>query len=403
MGGKGIADNFYNWKESVGKIIWLKEEIVGANEFSVLECKVVDWFMENNCSKVLLKNVEDGFVFQPISPSSLTKQGMGGLFNLTRYKSPHIIKYLKDKKLADTIHYKASVKVECECPSCGYESTTTMHSLSTNGYQCYCKMGKSYPERLMGFILNKIGIRCKREKKFKWSEGRRYDFYDPQLNLIMELHGSQHYKSTTWNTVEEAKQIDELKENNALKNGIEFYYQIDCRFSTLEWCRPNLEKVLSLHYDITVLADEDWRQADIQANSFSKLEIIDYWNKCNNQKTTGDLAEYFDINFNTIAKVLKWGSEHGLCEYCPQNEKEKSLAKAHNIRKVKVYHYDGDNNLLATYPSIAEAKRVTKISKVYEYLKSGKQVGMDIHCTTPKYDKKYKGSYFTREPIKVQG
>ena len=399
LGGKGVANNFYNWKESKGKTIWLKEEIMASNKVTIFECQIIDWFMENNCSKIVLKNVEDGFVFQPLSPSGLTKQGTGGLFNLVRYKSPHIIKYLKDKTLADKNSYKANIKVECCCPNCNYETETTFLSLTTYGYQCYCKTGKSYSERVLAFILNKLEISYEREKKFIWSEGRRYDFYDKRINLIIELHGEQHYRDTSWYSAKEISKIDQQKENNALGNGVEFYYQIDCRYSTLEWCRPNLEKVLCLHYDTAKLTEEDWISADVEANSFSKMDIIEYWNDCDNQSTTGDLANHFNMNFNTIARILKWGNERGLCVYHPETEKKKSLAKAHDLVKVKLYHYDSEHNLIAEYPSIAEAKRVTKISKIYEYLKSGKQVGMDSHCTTPKYDIKYRGSYFSKTPI----
>ena len=63
-----------------------------------------------------------------------------------------------------------------------------------------------------------------KEKIFNWSEQKRYDFYLPKQNLIIEYHGVQHYKEVKefFLPLKEQQKIDSWKEAQAKENGINY-------------------------------------------------------------------------------------------------------------------------------------------------------------------------------------
>ena len=77
---------------------------------------------------------------------------------------------------------------------------------------------------------------------FPWSKAsdgmgvRRYDFYVPSLNAIIEVHGAQHYEqgfdSIGGRSFEEERANDILKEKLAIDNGIKHYIVINALSSS---------------------------------------------------------------------------------------------------------------------------------------------------------------------------
>lgn len=64
------------------------------------------------------------------------------------------------------------------------------------------------------------------EKKFSWSEEKRYDFYVPSCNLLIEFNGKQHYEPIPFflqsRSFEEQQQSDLFKKQSAEKYGYNF-------------------------------------------------------------------------------------------------------------------------------------------------------------------------------------
>lgn len=75
-------------------------------------------------------------------------------------------------------------------------------------------------------FLQEYKIRYIREVEFKWLEKYRYDFYLIDYDIIVELHGIQHYQSVDvfggMPAYQKRKITDALKEIKAKENGYIF-------------------------------------------------------------------------------------------------------------------------------------------------------------------------------------
>ena len=124
-----------------------------------------------------------------------------------------------------TMSEKALLKCKC-----GFSFTVLpISTLRARGIKCpKCEKSRSKAENYIENYLLKNKIFFEREKHFDWMEGRtRYDFFIPDLGLIIEFHGQQHYEYTThfYNSIEEwqaAKSRDNKKLELALSNGLNY-------------------------------------------------------------------------------------------------------------------------------------------------------------------------------------
>ena len=150
-------------------------------------------------------------------------------------------RYEIDKDYID-IAYNSSrcskEKIKVICKNCGTEITKTANQIHANKNVCNCSKGISYPEKIICFVFEYLNIVYEKEKYFDWScldsdikKRKRYDFYLPKYNCIIEVHGSQHYQNTFstigGRTLEEEQANDTLKEKLAKENGIEHYIILD--------------------------------------------------------------------------------------------------------------------------------------------------------------------------------
>ena len=61
---------------------------------------------------------------------------------------------------------------------------------------------------------------------------KRYDGYIPFFEIIIEMHGEQHYKQSGWGkNIRDEQENDKYKKRLAFENGIteDKYIEIDCR------------------------------------------------------------------------------------------------------------------------------------------------------------------------------
>ena len=243
---------------------------------------------------------------------------------------PQYAKYFANVEDAYTYTYNSRKKVELKCPDCGHTKAIQIATLTHRGFSCdLCSDGISYPEKLMASILTKLNIEFIKQMSYNNGE-HRYDFYLPQYNTILETHGIQHYEqSPRGRSLEYEQKNDRYKRELAISNGIlnENYHEIDCRHSTLEWCKPNIEKALTSYVDISILTDEDWREADLQAQKSLKIEVCKYWKEnkeVNSELTAKQVAEVFGIGVGAIRGYLNWGNANSLCIYNGEEEKKAS-------------------------------------------------------------------------------
>ena len=311
---------------------------------------------------------------------------------------PQYVKYFANIEDTYTNMCSSNKKVELKCPECGHVKTMKINNLTRRGFSCdLCSDGISYPEKLTASILTKLNIEFIKQMSYNNGE-HRYDFYLPQYNTILETHGIQHYEqSPRGRSLEEEQKNDEYKRELAINNGVlnENYHEVDCRYSTLEWCRPNIEKALSSYVDISILTDEDWKEVDIQAQKSLKIEVCKYWKEnkdVNDSLTPQQITDVFGVGTGTIRDYLKWGNTNGFCIYDGEEEKKDSDKR----RSTFIYLIKPNGAKWFDEPmSMNELSRQTGIS--LPAIKNNLDEGALRHYSYSKYNPKYIGSYIVSE------
>lgn len=265
---------------------------------------------------------------------------------------PHLVKYFVNKEDAHRHFAKSGQKIKTKCPSCGVQKEMFALNLARRGFSCsICSDGVSYPEKLIGAMLNQIDIDFKKEVSL--DKGKtRYDFYIGSRKTIIEVHGEQHYLKGFYScggrTVEEEQANDRYKHGLALENGIEHYIVIDARESSLEWIRNSV-----LNSELTNLfnfsnEDIDWDKIANECESSLVKEVCDYFKMKGGTAT--NVAKIFRLNISTVIKYLKRGTEMGWCDFGEETRRQNMGAK-----EVKGVNKDSGEEVI--FPSTMEAGR----------------------------------------------
>lgn len=85
-------------------------------------------------------------------------------------------------------------RMKFKCPFCGEISSETYISniLRDHGFSCKCKSNISYPEKFIKCFFESLNIDYiyqLRKLHFSWIGNYKYDFYLPQYDCILEIHG----------------------------------------------------------------------------------------------------------------------------------------------------------------------------------------------------------------------
>lgn len=255
--------------------------------------------------------------------------------------NPEMIKYFVN---IDDVYNctKSSGKTTlAKCPCCGFERMYRINDLYSKGFscpKCNIKDGFSFPEKFMTNVLDRLKengqlnyYKCQYTKvNAKWCGRYKYDFYF-ELNdkkYIIETHGEQHYVDINrkgGRTLEEEQENDKVKEQLALKNGIDEYITLDCRRTDLNFIKNSIMN--SKLNDLFDLSSINWELCCINSRSNKVKEVCDYWhlhNEINNENIyIVDLAKIFNVSTTTITNYLKQGTEIEWCNYHPKQCKTK--------------------------------------------------------------------------------
>lgn len=248
-----------------------------------------------------------------------------------------------------------SKKIYPICPICGQvakkkRAVKDIYKFRSIGCQCDGKM--SFPELIMSNILEQFDINYipqATKSHLKWAMSYRYDFYLPDYNCIIETHGGQHYSQTKLigRTLEEEKINDTQKKELAQKNGIQNYFEIDCRNSEVNWIIQHIDKSgLSnfLGFD----------SSDI---IFDKLYLNKYHEKI--QECKNIVAENPDITFAELTRKL--GFKH---HYDTKKVLEINRLKVKSNRiPINLYK---NGKLIQQFSSVSEALRESKGKPYYK-------------------------------------
>lgn len=250
---------------------------------------------------------------------------------------PDLIQYFISKGDAYTHSVMSNKDVELHCPICGFEKSMPVSRLVRQGFGCpFCSDGTSYPEKFFISFLKQLNVSYVYQlskKKLEWCDKYKYDFYLTDYNLIVEVHGGQHYEDTSWCDYRIQKDNDEKKKQLALKQGVN-YIVIDARNSDKDFLmnsilNSNLNQLFSLQ-------NIDWNKCDRVALSSYVKQACNLWN---NGYTTGEIAEYIGVTVPAIQDYLKKGSAVNLCDYTPDEGRKRALADTYKKMRKRVAVY----------------------------------------------------------------
>ena len=214
--------------------------------------------------------------------------------------NPELASRLKNSNDGYKYTVGSNKQVEWECPDCGniiWKSPSKMNQSLSFCQRC-CSLN-SYGEKFITEILNQLCEVYEKEKMFDWSGNKRYDFYLPERNCIIEVHGKQHYSNSDFSgfggkSYIEEQLNDEYKKDIAIKNGIKNYIVIPNKKSNKEDIKHNimesmLPTILCFTHD-----DIDWDKC----HSFCLTNI------------TKLICDYYENKEKDLLKIAKIGRAH---------------------------------------------------------------------------------------------
>ena len=214
------------------------------------------------------------------------------------------------------------------------------------GFSCpCCSDGISYGEKVVALYLKALGIKFKKQHRIDSYGNYFYDFYLIDYDIIIEVHGEQHYerinRHSSWKSYEDEHENDLVKYDIAVLDGYEYnkdYFVIDAKYSNIDYIKQSIYNCSFFQqFDSTNI---DWEEIDFKAQKSWKIEVCKYWEEqkqVNKDLTTKDVAEVFDFAcYATVVKYLKWGNKEGLCTYNPEEEtKNKNERMSKKILLIK--------------------------------------------------------------------
>lgn len=230
--------------------------------------------------------------------------------------NPEVAKLLLNKEDGYKYTYSSNKKVFWKCPYCENIMLKTIGDVYQHGLSCTnCSDGISYPEKFIKNFLSLCNINYVYQKQFEWSNNKKYDFYLPNENLIIETHGMQHYKENscfTNRTLFEEQENDKYKHDLALSNGIKNYVVLDCRYSKCDWIKDSIiNSTLSTICNVN-FKNINWNQIDIKSRDSLVYKTCELYNKGISKI---DILNELDISETTYCKYLNIGTKNNLCNY----------------------------------------------------------------------------------------
>lgn len=154
-------------------------------------------------------------------------------------KRPNLCKCLKYKEDGYKYGYTSRKELEWVCADCGYGILKAPSSFSGDHFVCpNCIKNDSYPNRFMFNILTQLNINFQREYTPDWIYPKRYDFFIPDKNTIIEMDGGFHRE-------ESVKENDLYKDKMANEHKLNVI-RINCDYQKTEL---RFDEIKKQHYE----------------------------------------------------------------------------------------------------------------------------------------------------------
>ncbi|UGL60638.1 hypothetical protein [Staphylococcus phage vB_SurM-PSU4] len=276
--------------------------------------KIIDQIRIPNGRKYTQKGYEVCSVLYPEAPTytlseTSIKKGIGDAYKSNRkifegnslYSLKWIRPYLTNIEEAKKIAPKSSQKVLFKCPDCNYYKRLRTDSMINQGFSCpNCSKGTSYPELFMLSYLKVKGIKYEYQKIFKDLSNRRFDFYLPEYNMVIETHGKQHYKrGIGYMDTDSIINSDKEKLKFCNKHKIN-YVTIDCSYSTFSYIKNNIDKNTHLP-SIIENEVEDILELISLNKRYPVKKIIDLYLQGYTNREIGDVT---GVSHHTVGRIL---------------------------------------------------------------------------------------------------
>lgn len=266
-------------------------------------------------------------------------------------------------------------KVDWKCPNCeNIINNKIINKIKTNGLSCpKCSDKISSGERLMYNILSKLNIEFLHDKSMFWSENKRYDFYLPLHNTIIEMHGKQHYnggfESYGGNSLTKEIENDNFKYKMAIDNGISNYVVINSSDSNLLKIAEEIKN--SKLYKLLDLKSIDIEEVLLSSTNSKLIECCNLYKS--NEYNLSDISKILKVSRNTVTSYLKKGASYGFVEYDVKESYSKKTKNSVNKTRKPILQYDRLGNLIKEWYTQNELKRALKVSSptIVKYCNSG--------------------------------
>lgn len=208
----------------------------------------------------------------------------------------------------------SSKKTDFICPACGsIHRNKVISNITNRGLACHCSKSKSYPNRFMFWLLSELRLNFIDEKTFEWSDRKRYDFYVPELSLIIEMQGIQHtVENISFIGIPLKQQIenDNYKKMLALTHGVKNYLQIDASSSDFDFIKNSVIKSgLITLFD---MSNVDWAKINEICETPIIKEIADCWNS--GLYRPNEIGKSVGLSNSPVRKFLHRCEEFGLID-----------------------------------------------------------------------------------------
>ena len=247
----------------------------------------------------------------PVCSGMTVKRGINDMWT----SNPKLAKLLLNKNDGYNYTQFSNKKVDFKC-CCGMIYNRKISDVNSFGLSCQrCSDGISIPNKFMMNILKSLNISFNSEASFMWSDKKRYDFYIEEYNMIIEMHGSQHYEQNGFNSLGDRTLIEEQKNDKykldlAKSNGIDAYITINCSDTSYRYMYKSL--MSSILKTVLDLEKVDLKQCYTESLSSKLVEACNLFN-------TGRSKEYIlsklHISNATYYEYLNSGAKIGICNY----------------------------------------------------------------------------------------
>lgn len=234
---------------------------------------------------------------------------------------------------------KSEIKTTWVCPYCGniVENVPFAKIAERKHVPCRrCSDGISYPNKVMYNLLTQLHVDFKSEYSPKWIAPKRYDFYIPSKEIIIEMDGAIGHgnKSFTGERDNNLLEIDKYKDSKAKEHNIEVI-RIDAKESDIDYISKNI--ITSKMASFFDLSNIDWNLIEKESFSSLQMKAIKLWEESH---SIPHIINELKLARITILKYLNKGAKNGMCSYDAKEQNHlsglRNIEKAYFANRVKV-------------------------------------------------------------------